>query len=270
MLSFFARLARPGLIAAAVVSTLRCAAGGHTPPTTNSAGDAAASNATPSAGQLRFAPHAPVRAVATGMTALRLGGARDGFLYVPITNDAKHLQPLLVLLHGATQRAQLFERVMPVAESLGVVLVVPESRGTTWDAIRGDFGPDVEFIDSAIMRAFDRAYIDKCKVAIGGFSDGASYALSLGVRNANLVHGAVAFSPGFLIPPTRMQVLPVFIRHGTQDDILPIDRASRSLVSTLRSAGFDVNYREFNGPHMMRTQDVHSAMEWTTELRCPI
>ncbi|TMG78403.1 MAG: alpha/beta fold hydrolase, partial [Betaproteobacteria bacterium] len=142
--------------------------------------------------------------------------------------------PLLILLHGATQSSRIFERFTAAADTAGVILLAPDSRGMTWDAIRDDFGPDIAFLDQAIMRAFDRAYVDPCRVVIGGFSDGATYALSLGIRNSRRVRGVVAFSPGFVIPARVAEKLPVFLRHGTRDEILPIDARSRRIVRVLR------------------------------------
>jgi len=224
-----------------------------------------------SGGQLTIGPHSPASAVSPGMGALGLGADdRDGFLFVPKGNGKEHKAPLLILLHGATQRARLFERVTPVADTLGVVILAPDSRDITWDGIRGAFGPDVEFLNRAIDRAFDRAWIDRCRVVIGGFSDGASYALSLGIRNSRVLHGVVAFSPGFIIPATREEIgrLPIFMRHGTNDQILPIDRTSRLIIEALRDAGFEVDYQEFDGPHTVRPADARQAMQWAGKRSC--
>lgn len=219
-------------------------------------------------GRLNFKAHTPTRPVTHGRVPLQLGGERDGFLYVPRDNKNNHREPLLILLHGATQRARLFERLTPLADSLGVVILAPDSREFTWDAIRGEFGPDIEFLDRAIMRAFDRAFIDPCRVVIGGFSDGASYAMSLGIRNSKSLHGVVAFSPGFVIPAARVEKLPIFMRHGTKDEILPIDRSSRPLLAALKDAGFAVDYEEFDGPHTVRPADARVAMTWARERSC--
>jgi phospholipase/carboxylesterase len=202
------------------------------------------------------------------MTPLGLASARDGFLFVPGDNEARHAEPLLILLHGATQRARLFERLTPMADTLGVVILAPDSRDVTWDAVRGSFGPDIAFLNRAIMLAFDRAFVDTCRIVIGGFSDGASYALSLGIRNARLLRGVVAFSPGFVVPAEHIGRLPVFVRHGTRDRILPIEAASRNIVRGLREAGFTVDYEEFDGPHTVRPADARASLRWTSARTC--
>jgi phospholipase/carboxylesterase len=220
-------------------------------------------------GELAFFPRAPRDSVRIGMTPLGLAAERDGFLFVPKGNSARAPAPLVIMLHGATQRARMFERIAPVADTLGVVILAPDSRDVTWDVISGgQFGPDIEFLDRAIARAFDRAHIDSCRVVVGGFSDGASYALSLGIRNARRVHGVIALSPGFVVPARPPQRLPVFMRHGTRDRILSIDRASRYLVRVLRDAGFTVDYEEFDGPHTIRPEDARAALRWASERRC--
>jgi len=227
-----------------------------------------ASPAQTSDGRVVFSPHAPTERVAIGRTALGLADGRDGFLFVPHDTTDRRGLPLLILLHGATQRAALFERLVPAADSAGVAILAPDSRDVTWDAIRGEFGPDVAFLQRAITIAFDRARIDRCRVVIGGFSDGASYALSLGIRNAYSFHGVVALSPGFIIPAPEPERVGVFLRHGTRDQILPIESASRRIVSVLRDAGFTVDYEEFDGPHTIRPADAHAALQWTTQRAC--
>jgi predicted esterase len=79
----------------------------------------------------------------------------------------------------------------------------------------------------------------------------------------------VAFSPGFIIPAHEIGRLPVFVRHGTRDEILPIDNASRAIVPALRSAGFIVDYAEFDGPHTVRPADARDALDWVNARTCP-
>jgi dienelactone hydrolase len=88
------------------------------------------------------------------------------------------------------------------------------------------------------------------RVAVAGFSDGAPYALGLGLANGGLLRTTVAFSPAFVPRGTpREGTPPVFLAHGGADDILPIDRTSRPIVPALRDDGYEVTYRELPGPH---------------------
>lgn len=141
-------------------------------------------------------------------------------------------------------------------------MLAPKSAGPTWDVIRGGFGPDVEAIDIALDAAFSRFPVDPARVAVAGFSDGASYALSLGVTNGDLFSRVLAFSPGFLASRVRSGRPAIFVSHGAADPVLPIDRCSRRLVPRLRAEGYAVDYREFAGRHEVPPDQVRAALDW--------
>ena len=112
--------------------------------------------------------------------------------------------------------------------------------------------------------AFDRCAIEP-RIAIGGFSDGASYALTLGAINGDLFTAIVAFSPGFVVAGDRHGSPRVFVSHGTRDEILPINRTSRRIVPQLRDEGYAVTYREFDGPHTVPEPVLREAFEWLSK-----
>jgi phospholipase/carboxylesterase len=143
-----------------------------------------------------------------------------------------------------------------------MVILAPDSRERTWDAIRGPFGPDVAFLDQALAKVFAQVAIDPKRVAIGGFSDGASYAISLGLQNGDLFTHVAAFSPGFFVGNQRRGRPTFYVSHGKRDEILPIDSTSRRLVPALKTAGYDVRYREFNGPHTVPPLIAREAFAW--------
>jgi predicted esterase len=211
---------------------------------------------------LRVRPHAPSTVVEPGEHGLGLGGDRDGLLIVPGQYRPNQPMPLAVMLHGAGGAATRLSRLLSVADAAGVVLLLPQSRGTTWDAISGPFGPDVELIDRALDQTFTRCAVDPRKLAIGGFSDGASYGLSLGLDNGSLFTHVIAFSPGF-IAAKRPQGKPrIFISHGRADTILPIDATSRRIVPELEEAGYAITYKEFDGPHSVPEPIAREAFSW--------
>lgn len=194
---------------------------------------------------------------------LDLDGRRDGVLYVPPTYQAG--APLSVKLHGAGGQGRAgLEPFLADANAAGLLLLGVDSRGPTWDLIRGGFGADVTFLDAALDRVFKRFSVDPSRVSIEGFSDGASYALSLGLANGELFSKIVAFSPGFLAPG-RLQGRPeIFVSHGVHDRVLPIDRCSRRVVPELRVAGYSVDYREFDGGHTVPEDIAAEAEAWVT------
>jgi phospholipase/carboxylesterase len=241
-----------------------------------SASGAAATLIGCSIGGLALAPSDPAEAILrsrpgkrtenakAGMQPLGLALGRDGFLYVPASYSPTKPTPLLVLLHGATQDSTLWSRgpLEKLFDNPAIIVVAPDSRERTWDLSLGGYGPDVRFIDDALALIFRRCNIDPTRIALGGFSDGASYALSLGITNGDLFSALIAFSPGYIAPARRRGSPRIFVAHGTEDQILPIDQASRTIVPELKEAGFNVHYEEFEGPHTVTVSEVTGAMRW--------
>jgi phospholipase/carboxylesterase len=151
---------------------------------------------------------------------------------------------------------------MPFADTAGVILLAPQSAGMTWDVVRGHYGPDVVLIDRALAHVFAHYAVDTTRLAIGGFSDGATYALSLGITNGDLFTHVIAFSPGFMVPVARRGAPRLFVSHGTKDQILSIDACSRRIVRRVRDGGYDVTYREFEGGHTVPPTIAREALAW--------
>jgi phospholipase/carboxylesterase len=211
----------------------------------------------------RVGPPSSNAAVSTGLRPLRLGSTRDGLLYVPAGYGEQEKAPLALTLHGARGNARSgISHSLHLADTAGVVLLAPESRGRTWDVLVDGYGPDVEFIDRTLQWAFDRLVLDTRRLAITGFSDGASYGLSLGLTNGDLFTHLIAFSPGFMVPASRRGKPPVFVSHGTRDRVLPIESCSRRIVPRLDRAGYQVRYREFDGPHTVPEPIAREALHW--------
>jgi phospholipase/carboxylesterase len=215
------------------------------------------------AGRLRARVRPGARASIGGERSLALGldSERDALLKVPA--DVSRPLPLLVAFHGAGQSARwMLDTIAPHAAGAGVAVLAPYSRSSSWDAIRGRYSVDVEFIDRALEKTFSTIAVDPTRIALGGFSDGATYALSLGRINGDAFRKVIAFSPGFVVDGTPAGKPEFFITHGTVDPILPIERCSRRIVPALRSEGYAVTYKEFVGGHTVEPGLADEAMRW--------
>ena len=216
-------------------------------------------------GRLSARVAAPAGTTAPGIYPLGLASGRDGLLYVPTSYDASTPAPLGLLLHGAGRNSsELMTPMRPLADTSGLVLVAPDARGVTWDAIGGGFFDDVTFIDRALTSVLSRVRIDATRVRIMGFSDGGTYSLSLGLINGDLFSRVVAFSPGFIVDGKATGKPKFFITHGTRDTVLPIDQTSRQIVPRLKSAGYDVEYHEFDGGHGVTPDLLAQAVSWVS------
>ena len=213
-------------------------------------------------GRLTARPRKDVKTSQTGQIMLGLDRERDAILQIP--KNAQSPLPLFVMLHGATQNAErMFRYLGTTHEEAGIAVLAPNSRDTTWDAIRHqDFGEDVEYLNRALERVFETTAIDPARVSLGGFSDGASYALSLGLINGDFFKSVVAFSPGFVIRGDLHGQPRIFISHGTHDHILPIDDCGRRIAARLKSYGYDFTFREFDGDHEIPSAVAREGLSW--------
>jgi phospholipase/carboxylesterase len=171
--------------------------------------------------------------------------------------------PLAVLLHGAGALAsEMIDPIRPFADATGLVLLAPDARDITWDAIDGAYLNDVTFINRALAFTCSRVRVDATRLRFCGFSDGATYALSLGLINGDVFTRVGAISPGFVAGGPRHGKPKIFITHGTRDPVLPIDRTSRIIVPELRTQGYDVEYIEFDGGHHTTAALLEQMVRW--------
>ena len=216
------------------------------------------------ASHLTARPLTPTITPTPGKTPLDLGIDRDGFLYVPPDYSSSRPAALMVLLHGAGSSSAEWAAA-PLDSLFGarnIVVLAPDSRLASWDLRLSGFGPDVRFIDAALMHAFARCAVDPSRIALGGFSDGASYALSLGASNGDLFNAVLGFSPGFYSPGTLRGKPKIFLSHGTSDTILPFSWTSTQLAPSLRNSGYDVTFVQFEGGHNLTLSVATQAMDW--------
>jgi phospholipase/carboxylesterase len=230
------------------------------------AGGLALSAQTPRArgpNRLTARPGAASGAAQPGLHPLGLRPDRDAMLYIPESAQKREKAPLIVSLHGANRNADRgIELLRSLSDEHGFLLLAPASEDGTWDAILGSWGPDVDFINRSLARTFELSKVDPARIAMAGFSDGATYSLSIGLANGDLFSAVFGFSPGFIVPGERAGMPPVFISHGTLDPVLPIEVCSRRIVPGLKRLGYRVTYREFEGKHTLPPEVASEAMQW--------
>ncbi len=197
--------------------------------------------------------------MAAGVHRLDLGSGAEALLAVPPGEPAE--RPLLVFFHGAGgAAAQSLAAVGDLATQRGVLVLAPSSVAATWDLIAGGLGRDVAVLDAALEQVSAGTAVSR--IGASGFSDGASYALSLGLANGDLFDAVLAFSPGFVAPPRQEGRPRIWISHGTDDRVLPVERCGRRVFRDLGAAGYDVTYEEFDGGHVVTPALVAGALAW--------
>ena len=254
-------LTRRGFLASAatlpwIAPVTRVGAQTQTPP-------APATPATPPAPPAPATPPSPD--VPYGISPLGLSdGMRDGSLYVPRSYRDETPMPVLVMLHGYSGWGDEMKSTFQLAEEFGVVIVAPDSRDVTWGRSAPGFDQDVRFISAAFRKAVQNLNLDPARVALGGRSDGAGYALSMGLAYGDTFNHVIAIAGGMMAPVRKKGQPKIFIAHGTTDQQMPIERTGRLFQQQLKDDGYDVTYREYEGGHATPVDVVREAFAWLT------
>jgi predicted esterase len=168
---------------------------------------------------------------------------------------------LLVWLHGAGGLHGGGDNIaLAHAVRHGALLLIPEALSTSWDMLRGGFGPDLAFLDRALLWTMQRYQVDEHAMAIAGFSDGASYALSVGLMNGHVFSDVLAFSPGYMAPLRREGQPRISVVHGKDDPVLAMQRG-HDIAQRLAQEGYAVNYTEFDGAHIVPPPEARAALQ---------
>lgn len=204
---------------------------------------------------------------ATGVLKLGLssGSGRDGYVFIPSTYSPATPAPLIVALHGANKTAfNGMATMVDAATAAGAIVIAPSSRDpVTWDMFGAGFGGDVAYINASIAQVSDLYNVDPTRVAVQGFSDGATYALSLGLASGKAFTHVIAFSPGGVAPPQLSGTPQVFISAGQKDAVFPY-AAMTAVACQLVSNGYPVTFESFAGGHEVPTSIAAGAMTWMT------
>ena len=181
----------------------------------------------------------------SSLVRVSAGGHHGGFsLYVPEQYDAGRAWPVIVALHGGSGNGRdfLWSWVRD-ARRRGYVLVAPTAVASTWSPV------EERGLLEILAWLGDRYAIDRERVLLTGLSDGATFTLVYGLAHPE-VFRALAPCCGVFHPAnfangnlTRARGVPVYLVHGAQDFLFPVDYA-RMTRDVLTEAGADLTYRE--------------------------
>ena len=206
-------------------------------------------------------------------------------LYQPV---GKGPHPTILTLHG--RGASAFD-LLGLAPYLcgGRFLIIcpqgpletpigPEATGYAWYPMSMGGPPDIASILTSRQRL--QQFLDEClaqypidprKLAVLGFSQGGVMAYSLALSAPDRFAGLATLSswlPPELVPHLSLgnsaQALPALVQHGTQDSMIEVERARRS-VETLREARIPLTYREYEMGHEIRPRSLSDLSAWLDE-----
>lgn len=149
---------------------------------------------------------------------------------------------------------------------------------SAWYDIYGDFADAAnedregvaqskEWIEELIAQEKARG-IPASKIILAGFSQGCAMALETGLSHAEPLAGVIGLS-GY-IPVlgsfkerynTANKGVPVFLAHGSQDGVVPIERAEKAL-ELLNEIGQPVEWHEYPMPHTLCMPEIIDIGNW--------
>ncbi|WP_058835759.1 alpha/beta hydrolase [Luteimonas abyssi] len=125
----------------------------------------------------------------------------------------------------------------------------------------------VQAVDALIAREGERG-IPPARLVLAGFSQGGAITLAAGLRRRVPLAGLVGLSTYLPAAHTAQAALvagaqaqPVFMAHGTQDPVVPVQAGEQS-AALLRSLGFDVDWSTYPMPHSVAMEEIVALGAW--------
>jgi predicted esterase len=148
------------------------------------------------------------------------------------------------------------------------LFLIPRSLAPTWDLIAGGGRPDLDFLEWAYSLVYRRYPIDPARQALLGYSDGASYALSVGLSNPRVFSAVMGWAAGFRafdpVAAAGCDRRPrVLLEYGTHDELFPFERVALPMRADLERDGYDVTFRvDEGGRHWPSGSFQREALDW--------
>jgi phospholipase/carboxylesterase len=198
--------------------------------------------------------------------------ARGGFsVYVPESWDGETAMPLVVALHGGSGHGRDFLwSWLADARSRGVLLMAPTARDRTW-SIMGLEDIDADGIKQMVESVAARYPVDRSRVLLTGMSDGGTYSLLCGLRDAETPFTHLAPACGvrhpFLLAGDGLAHAagrPIYMIHGALDWMFPLSTAHIGR-DALQEAGARLVYREIEDlSHTYPRDENPKILDWLT------
>ena len=110
------------------------------------------------------------------------------------------------------------------------------------------------------------------RIVLAGFSQGGAIALQTALRASERLGGIVGLST-YLVDPDSLakeaspanRDVPIFMAHGSQDPMIPLDRA-RASRDALAALGYPVEWREYPMPHSVCLEEISDIAAWLTRV----
>jgi len=192
------------------------------------------------------------------------GLGADGNDFVPIAQELKLEQA------GAVRFIFPHAPVMPVTINNGYRMRAwYDILGFEEDAPQDEPGlrRSQQLVDALLKREKERG-IPAHRIVLGGFSQGCAMSLLTGVRHPERLAGIMGLS-GYLPLAANTATerssaslqTPIFLAHGTQDEVIALDRAEASR-DALQALGYEVEWHEYRMGHSVSPLEIQELNAW--------
>ncbi|MCP5044459.1 MAG: hypothetical protein GY944_25805 [bacterium] len=203
-----------------------------------------------------------------GEVHLEQGDAR-AVLLTPSKIDPTRNYPLFTVLHGAgRQDEMLVKACRSEPDKREAFFLIPRSVEPTWDLIVQGSRSDLDFLEYAYDLIYRRYPIDPARQVLMGYSDGASYALSLAISNPRLFDAALCWAAGFVVAD-QANIGPqdkkprIYLEYGTHDELFAFERVALPMKENLEKAGYLVEFSvDEGGRHWPSGSFQGEALDW--------
>jgi phospholipase/carboxylesterase len=190
--------------------------------------------------------------------------------------------PGLLLLHGrGADEHDLFSFADALDERLVVVsprAPLPLMGGYMWYEIgpagrsqADGLNESLAALAALLDEMVEQYAVDPRRLFILGFSQGAAMAGSLllttpeRVAGAALLSGYIPIDAGLDLHPEALGGKPVFVAHGTQDTVIPV-QVGRMTRDFMQANGAALTYREYPTGHGIGARELEDVLAWLAPL----
>ena len=185
----------------------------------------------------------------------------------------------VVLLHGRGGSAEDILGLGQAIDEPGVAWLAPQAGDHTWYPLSflAPRQANEPFLSSAlekvtaVVRSIEEAGVERGRIVIGGFSQGACLSTEFVSRYPSRYGGLIALTGGLIGPPGSIERdhqthpgaelggMPALFASGDPDPHVPWSRVEES-ASLLRGMGADVTIRRYPGrPHTVSPEELDHA-----------
>lgn len=184
--------------------------------------------------------------------------------------------PLLVVLHGNGKSEDTITWLRGQFGELAIqnrcLMLIPSALGVTWDFYLAEDPQDTRFISEAISEVLRSHRVDVSRIAVMGFSDGASLGLSLAVAHPWVFQAAMVWGAGFCLrkfgpPPLDAPVPRLLVGHGRHDVLFNVDKVTRPIIERLEKVGYAVDFwLDEDAAHGPTTEFMRNGIQYWLDL----